>query len=77
MIAVFFFLCNWQNNIIILFDFPNKNVVESTSELESSPLRSYLPRIGKRSTSIDTSFTAQDSSPPSDPWKFFAEIKVN
>lgn len=42
---------------------------------ESSPLRIYLPRIGKRSTSVD--IPPQDASPPSDPWKFFTDIKVN
>ncbi|XP_025836448.1 testis-expressed protein 2 isoform X2 [Agrilus planipennis] len=36
----------------------------------------YLPRLSKRSTSIDTAaLTYQDSSPPSDPWKFLADIK--
>ncbi|KAK4874750.1 hypothetical protein RN001_014110 [Aquatica leii] len=44
------------------------------SDPDTSPLR-YLPRLGKRSTSIDTSLTSQDSSPPTDRWKFFTEIK--
>uniref|UniRef100_A0A1Y1M6M5 SMP-LTD domain-containing protein n=1 Tax=Photinus pyralis TaxID=7054 RepID=A0A1Y1M6M5_PHOPY len=47
---------------------------KGTTDADTSPLR-YLPRLGKRCTSIDTSFVAQDSSPPSDRWKFFTEIK--
>lgn len=47
-----------------------------TEELESSPLRGYLPKLIKRSASIDTSPSVpQDSSPPSDPWRFFTDIK--
>lgn len=45
-----------------------------TGEPESSPLKGYLPKLIKRSASIDTS--GQDSSPPSDPWKFLSDIKV-
>lgn len=42
----------------------------------SGPLRSYLPKLIKRSASIDTS-GAQDSSPPAnDPWRFLSDIKV-
>lgn len=52
---------------------------------ESSPLKGYLPKLIKRSASIDTSpaNTASSggnceasSSPPSDPWRFFSDIKV-
>ncbi|RZC34748.1 testis-expressed sequence 2 protein, partial [Asbolus verrucosus] len=44
-------------------------------EPESSPLK-YLPRLVKRSTSIDITPTANtDASPPSDPWRFFSDIK--
>lgn len=48
-------------------------------EPESSPLKGYLPKLIKRSASIDTSpaSTTQDSSPPSDPWRFFTDIKVS
>ncbi|KAJ8915161.1 hypothetical protein NQ315_000413 [Exocentrus adspersus] len=47
----------------------------NTSEAESSPLR-YLPRLVKRSTSIDVAQgQQQDASPPSDPWRFFSDIK--
>ncbi|KAJ8942024.1 hypothetical protein NQ318_002778 [Aromia moschata] len=47
----------------------------TTGDSESSPLR-YLPRLGKRSTSVDVSQTQNlDASPPSDPWRFFSDIK--
>lgn len=52
---------------------------KTTGEAESSPLRGYLPKLIKRSASIDTSPAAsvgQDSSPPSDPWRFLSDIKV-
>ncbi|KAF5288346.1 hypothetical protein FQR65_LT12081 [Abscondita terminalis] len=54
------------------FDNENSNV--GASDSDSSPLR-YLPRLGKRSSSVDASLTSQDSSPPTDRWKFFSEIK--
>lgn len=61
--------------------------IVETPESNSSPLKSYLPKLIKRSASIDTSpasgatTTNQESSssPPSssDPWRFFTDIKVN
>ncbi|XP_044252894.1 testis-expressed protein 2 isoform X2 [Tribolium madens] len=45
------------------------------SEPESSPLK-LLPRLVKRSTSIDITPNPNiDASPPSDPWRFFSDIK--
>ncbi|XP_063917342.1 testis-expressed protein 2 isoform X3 [Zophobas morio] len=45
------------------------------NEPDSSPLK-YLPRLVKRSTSIDiTPSSTIDASPPSDPWRFFSDIK--
>ncbi|CAG9824129.1 unnamed protein product [Phaedon cochleariae] len=44
-------------------------------EPDSSPLK-YLNRLSKRSTSVDVSSAhPSDASPPSDPWKFFSDIK--
>lgn len=51
-----------------------KSKSSGTADSDTSPLR-YLPRLGKRCTSTDTSLVTQDSSPPSDRWKFFTEIK--
>lgn len=59
--------------------------IVETPESNSSPLKSYLPKLIKRSASIDTSPAAggganqeSSSSPPSsDPWRFFTDIKVN
>lgn len=49
----------------------------TAGEPDSSPLRGYFPKLTKRSASIDTSPSVpQDSSPPSDPWRFFSDIKV-
>lgn len=48
-----------------------------TGDADTSPFK-YLPRLGKRSTSIDVSGQTQSvesSSPPSDPWRFFSDIK--
>lgn len=45
----------------------------------SSPLKGYLPKLIKRSASIDTSPAGsgnQESPPSSDPWRFFTDIKV-
>lgn len=51
--------------------------ISVANELDSSPLK-YLPRLVKRSTSIDiTPTTNVDASPPSDPWRFFSDIKVS
>ncbi|KAJ8951537.1 hypothetical protein NQ314_007662 [Rhamnusium bicolor] len=59
---------------IITFSTPYN--VSVTRRADSSPLR-YLPRLVKRSTSIDVSQTQPlDASPPSDPWRFFSDIKV-
>lgn len=53
-----------------------KKILVGVSEPESSPLK-YLPRLVKRSTSIDiTPNSNLDASPPSDPWRFFSDIKV-
>ncbi|XP_018562200.1 testis-expressed protein 2-like isoform X2 [Anoplophora glabripennis] len=46
----------------------------NAGEADSSPLR-YLPRLVKRSTSVDVSQGQLDASPPSDPWRFFSDIK--
>lgn len=47
-----------------------------SGEAENSPIKVYLPKLIKRSASIDTSPSApQDSSPPADPWRFFTDIK--
>lgn len=59
--------------------------IDSTiGESESSPLKSYLPKLIKRSASTDTSVPPlgsgnreSSSSPPSDnKWRFFSDIKV-
>lgn len=58
--------------VIILF------CLEKSAEVETSPRRSILPLLGKKSTSVDVNTTnAQDSSPPSDPWRFLSDIKVS
>lgn len=44
-----------------------------TGEPENSPLKLF-PKLVKRSTSIDVGHL--DASPPSDPWRFFSDIKV-
>ncbi|KAK9752721.1 hypothetical protein QE152_g4042 [Popillia japonica] len=49
---------------------------EKNTDIETSPRRSILPLLGKRSISADVNSTsAQDSSPPSDPWRFLSDIK--
>jgi hypothetical protein len=48
---------------------------QGVNEAESSPLK-YLPRLVKRSTSIDITPSGNiDASPPSDPWRFFSDIR--
>ncbi|XP_065158108.1 testis-expressed protein 2 isoform X1 [Atheta coriaria] len=44
---------------------------KAASDVESSPYKSN--KLGKRSTSVDVSTV--DLSPPSDPWRFFSDIK--
>lgn len=56
-------------------------VATETESSNSSPLKGYLPKLIKRSASIDTSPAGagnqESSSPPaSDPWRFFTDIKV-
>ncbi|CAG9860576.1 unnamed protein product [Phyllotreta striolata] len=47
----------------------------SLGEPDSSPLK-YFNKLGKRSTSVDvTSNQPLNASPPSDPWRFFTDIK--
>ncbi|KAJ8971840.1 hypothetical protein NQ317_001553 [Molorchus minor] len=55
---------------------PASTSVSTVGEPDSSPLR-YLPRLVKRSTSVDVSQPPHnlDASPPSDPWRFFSDIK--
>lgn len=55
-------------------DTKSDKTASTIGESESSPLK-YLPRLVKRSTSIDVSSQNLDSSPPSDPWRFFSDIK--
>ncbi|XP_056641762.1 testis-expressed protein 2 isoform X3 [Diorhabda sublineata] len=43
-------------------------------EPDSSPLK-YFNKIGKRSTSVDVTTQPLNASPPSDPWRFFSDIK--
>ncbi|CAG9826944.1 unnamed protein product [Diabrotica balteata] len=43
-------------------------------EPESSPLK-YFNKIGKRSTSVDVTNQPLNASPPSDPWRFFSDIR--
>ncbi|CAH1104397.1 unnamed protein product [Psylliodes chrysocephalus] len=44
---------------------------------DSSPLK-YFNKIGKRSVSVDiTNSQPLSASPPSDPWRFFSDIKVS
>ncbi|CAH0564014.1 unnamed protein product [Brassicogethes aeneus] len=50
---------------------------KSTNDFDSSPFK-YLNRLGKRSTSVDVSpqpITLENSSPPSDPWRFLSDIR--
>ncbi|KAI4456263.1 tex2 protein-related [Holotrichia oblita] len=52
--------------------------IEKSTDIETSPRRSILPLLGKRSVSVDVNSTGappQDSSPPSDPWRFLSDIK--
>lgn len=66
-----------QNVIFIFFDVLSFLKLLGVNEPESSPLKLF-PRLVKRSTSIDiTPNTTLDASPPSDPWRFFSDIKVN
>lgn len=46
----------------------------SIGEPDSSPLK-YFNKIGKRSTSVDVTAQPLNASPPSDPWRFFSDIK--
>ncbi|XP_074039959.1 testis-expressed protein 2 isoform X2 [Leptinotarsa decemlineata] len=50
------------------------SVPVNIGEHENSPLK-YFNRLGKRSSSIDVSAQSLDASPPSDPWRFFSDIK--
>lgn len=60
---------------ILIFPFVILKEIVS-GEPEKSPLK-LLPKLVKRSTSIDVGQTQHmDSSPPSDPWRFFSDIKV-
>lgn len=54
--------------------FENLNLVSSSSDQDTSPLKLF-PKLVKRSTSIDVSAQSLSSSPPSDPWRFFSDIK--
>ncbi|KAL1494416.1 hypothetical protein ABEB36_010018 [Hypothenemus hampei] len=50
-------------------------VSSSASDQDSSPLKLF-PKLVKRSTSVDvTTDQSLSSSPPSDPWRFFSDIK--
>ncbi|KRT81306.1 hypothetical protein AMK59_5952, partial [Oryctes borbonicus] len=54
----------------------NAPSTEKSVETETNLKRSILPILGKRSTSIDVnSANAQESSSPSDPWRFLSDIK--
>ncbi|XP_060522964.1 testis-expressed protein 2 isoform X2 [Cylas formicarius] len=46
----------------------------STGEQDTSPLK-YFPKLVKRSTSVDVNAQTLGGSPPSDPWRFFSDIK--
>ncbi|XP_076272264.1 testis-expressed protein 2 isoform X4 [Rhynchophorus ferrugineus] len=48
--------------------------ITSSSDQDTSPLK-LLPKLVKRSTSIDVSAQSLSSSPPTDPWRFFSDIK--
>ncbi|CAH1135926.1 unnamed protein product [Ceutorhynchus assimilis] len=55
--------------------FGNLNPISSSSDQDTSPLK-LLPKLAKRSTSVDVSSTQNlSSSPPADPWRFFTDIK--
>ncbi|GJQ83917.1 hypothetical protein Trydic_g19855 [Trypoxylus dichotomus] len=54
----------------------DSTLAEKSTDVETSPRRSILPILGKRSTSVDVNSTnVQDSSLPSDPWRFLSDIK--
>ncbi|ERL93017.1 hypothetical protein D910_10319 [Dendroctonus ponderosae] len=55
--------------------FGNLPAVTSSNDQDSSPLKLF-PKLVKRSTSVDVSTNQTlSSSPPSDPWRFFSDIK--